>query len=141
MKKSIADKWIAELLSGKHKQGNRLLHTRNDEFCCLGVACKMIGAKGFLVHNMLCYRYTMGDGNGGDSAVLSDDIMEALTMKTACGNVKLTKKEVKYLNNKYNNIYDTYADNQEGTDLTRLNDHGVSFSDIAGIIKKHYKEL
>ncbi len=35
-----AKKWIKALRSGKYKQGKQTLK-RNDEFCCLGVACEI----------------------------------------------------------------------------------------------------
>ena len=46
MKKSIADKWIRALRSGKYKQGTRVLHNEgNNTYCCLGVLCKIEGIK------------------------------------------------------------------------------------------------
>lgn len=40
MKKSIADKWIKALRSGKYKQTKNKL-TNGKEFCCLGVLCEI----------------------------------------------------------------------------------------------------
>lgn len=40
MKRDIAEKWIAELRSGKWKQGKYSL-SLNDKFCCLGVLCEL----------------------------------------------------------------------------------------------------
>lgn len=34
-------KWSAALRSGKYKQGKYYLEDSNNEFCCLGVACKV----------------------------------------------------------------------------------------------------
>lgn len=39
----LKTKWLAALRSGKYKQGQRALK-RNDEFCCLGVLCDVLGA-------------------------------------------------------------------------------------------------
>lgn len=33
--------WTASLRSGKYKQGKYYLESGNNEFCCLGVACKV----------------------------------------------------------------------------------------------------
>lgn len=38
-------KLVAALRSGKYVQGKAALRTLNDEFCCLGVACDVVGAK------------------------------------------------------------------------------------------------
>lgn len=40
MKKEIAEKWIAELRSGKYAQGKTYLES-GGKFCCLGILCKM----------------------------------------------------------------------------------------------------
>lgn len=40
MRRDIKEKWVAELRSGKYKQGTGYLR-RNDEFCCLGVLCEL----------------------------------------------------------------------------------------------------
>jgi hypothetical protein len=34
--------WIAELRSGKYKQGVGTLRNLNDEYCCLGVGCNVL---------------------------------------------------------------------------------------------------
>lgn len=46
MKRAVRAKWVAELRSGKYKQGRSKLHQRGqgtepDQFCCLGVLCHM----------------------------------------------------------------------------------------------------
>lgn len=38
-------KWISALRSGKYKQGKGTLR-RGDYYCCLGVACEVLGIKG-----------------------------------------------------------------------------------------------
>lgn len=43
MKKEIADKWVAALRSGKYKQGRQYLRTFEDNYCCLGVLCEILG--------------------------------------------------------------------------------------------------
>lgn len=36
-------KWIAALRSGEYKQGTDFLCSSDDKFCCLGVACDLLG--------------------------------------------------------------------------------------------------
>lgn len=45
MKKQLRDDWCAALRSGKYKQGEGLLRSANDEYCCLGVLCDVDGAE------------------------------------------------------------------------------------------------
>lgn len=44
MKKSVADKWVKALRSGKYKQTKRLLQDVNGH-CCLGVLCEISPTK------------------------------------------------------------------------------------------------
>ena len=39
MNSELKAKWVAALRSGRYKQGDGLLRSRNDEYCCLGVLC------------------------------------------------------------------------------------------------------
>lgn len=44
MKKTIAEKWVKALRSGKYKQGQEVLHNNKggkDTYCCLGVLCDL----------------------------------------------------------------------------------------------------
>lgn len=44
MKKTIAEKWVQALRSGKYKQGREVLHNNEDgkdTYCCLGVLCDL----------------------------------------------------------------------------------------------------
>ena len=41
--KPIIRKWVDALRSGKYEQGNDLLRSIDDEFCCLGVLCDVLG--------------------------------------------------------------------------------------------------
>jgi hypothetical protein len=43
MKQELKEKWIAALRSGKYKQGQGLLRSANDRYCCLGVLCEVAG--------------------------------------------------------------------------------------------------
>lgn len=37
MKQEIKERWVAELRSGRYKQGRQALRDHNNNFCCLGV--------------------------------------------------------------------------------------------------------
>lgn len=41
----ILNKWVEALRSGKYKQGQRYLRSRNDTYCCLGVLLDLEGAQ------------------------------------------------------------------------------------------------
>lgn len=45
MKKEVADKWVAELRSGKYEQGKGYLN-KDGKFCCLGVLCDLAAKEG-----------------------------------------------------------------------------------------------
>ncbi len=38
-------KWVKALRSGKYKQGTGSLHSSNNNYCCLGVACQVMYPK------------------------------------------------------------------------------------------------
>lgn len=42
MKQEWKDKWIAALRSGEYKQGNAVLRSEDNKFCCLGVLCDLV---------------------------------------------------------------------------------------------------
>lgn len=44
MKKTIKQRWIKALLSGKYKQGTGSLYNEQ-RYCCLGVLCRVSGIK------------------------------------------------------------------------------------------------
>jgi len=39
----IQEKWLLALESGDYRQGQGYLRTKDDEYCCLGVACEVVG--------------------------------------------------------------------------------------------------
>jgi hypothetical protein len=43
MKAELKEKWIAELRSGKYAQGRMYLVNSLNQYCCLGVLCKVVG--------------------------------------------------------------------------------------------------
>ena len=46
MDDELKAKWVAALRGGEFKQGQSMLHDPGDDsYCCLGVLCKVVGAK------------------------------------------------------------------------------------------------
>lgn len=45
MKKSVMQKWVKALRSGKYKQGKHQLRDSDNNYCCLGVLCEISGKK------------------------------------------------------------------------------------------------
>ena len=44
MDKTLKQKWVNALRSGKYKQGRILFRNINNEYCCLGVLCDVSGS-------------------------------------------------------------------------------------------------
>lgn len=111
-----AQKWVAALRSGEFKQGREWLRTADDGFCCLGVACEL-------------YRRETGDGewelNGSSSAwfFVLDDIREGGVLP---GRVRA-----------WLGVGHTDGGSCVTTPLTRLNDAGRGFHQIADFIEEH----
>jgi hypothetical protein len=47
MKAELKQKWLEALRSGKYKQGQAVLRTSADRFCCLGVLCDIVDPSGW----------------------------------------------------------------------------------------------
>ena len=128
--KELRAQLVAALRSGKHKQGrNRLtsIDKKGREFdCCLGVACKVLGAKSKIVAlDSFADGETLPGGGeiakqreyaGGEAGVLPKHVMKAFGFKTRDGSYP-------------------------GGDLTVLNDSGTSLRKIARIIEQEPEGL
>lgn len=42
---NLVRQWVAALRSGEYKQGHRVLRSKDDKFCCLGVLCDTISSE------------------------------------------------------------------------------------------------
>lgn len=107
--------WIEALRNGIYQQGEGVLHSRDNKFCCLGVACDIfrnIEGENFLKieerKDGFCYLY------GGDDALLPQIVMKWLGLKGRLGSFKEGEKE-------------NY--------LSILNDNQIPFKKIASIIE------
>lgn len=113
MKKSMMNKWVKALRSGKYTQGHSYLRKYDEEtdspkHCCLGVLCEIRGV--YIPF---------------DQQLIDVGDLENCGIKTDYG--KLYKK-YKAKNGTYKSLAD-------------LNDQGLSFKQIARIIEWNYKDL
>ena len=61
MKKTVMQKWVSALLSGKYKQGDGFLK-KGGKYCCLGVLCDISKKGTFLKSHYQC-KDTADDGS------------------------------------------------------------------------------
>jgi hypothetical protein len=75
--KEVISKWLVALRSGDYKQGQFLLRDIDDNFCCLGVACDVIGYEPIISEDDKFYEYN------GDGAVITDKTQDILGLHGA----------------------------------------------------------
>lgn len=115
MKKSIAMKWAKDLEKNYLKQGYNSLRPKKGKYCCLGRLCVMMGMK---YKNHYGYDHSMHS--------LPKSVMKKTGIKTSNG---MIPGDIEY-------------ENKSIRSLSQANDvHGLSFKDIAKIIRKHYRKL
>lgn len=109
-------RWLEALRSGQYVQGREMLHSADEKYCCLGVACELFipetGRYGgyaqtfALPHPTECYSY----GEEHETGAAPKELYEHLGFR--CG----------------------IADRTDA--LTSMNDAGVTFEEIAGMIEE-----
>ena len=109
MNEQVKEKWLSALRSGDYKQTKSCLH-KGDGFCCLGVLCDLYGKE----HNV---EWKLVDAGiyyefQDKKAILPLSVIEWAGVED---------------------------DNPEicETPLSRLNDNGSTFNEIADLIEKH----
>lgn len=117
MDHDIAMRWVAELRSGKHQQGQGYLHRANGQMCCLGVLCAFLATPG--------------------QAVLEDNVVaydQQLTWPplSICDRAGMHFVE--------GALQFEINGRQFGT-LADANDAGCTFAQIADVIEQRWKEL
>lgn len=117
MNREVVREWVEALRSGKYKQGTKKLRTTNDEYCCLGVLCELAVKHGVI------HRVGEGYGMAGD---VYADIFELPYSVTEWSGIK----------DSAGSYYDV-----EPKALSRLNDDGMNFSEIANIIESNPEGL
>lgn len=130
MKKSVKEAWIAELRSGKYKQGTGYL-TMDDNYCCLGVLCEMAYKENVITKSTVSApKYTKGE-----VIVHYADMESILPPAVAVWAGMYNPETEKYDEDRLNVVKLLIGNNH--TSLAFLNDHGSSFNDIADIIENH----
>lgn len=149
MIKEVADRWVAELRSGKYQQTTGYLNVVRSEneghpggFCCLGVLCEIAVSDGIVSH---AGEELMDNGEGeyafmnyGDmsSALLPYRVLNAYRMESST--VSLDRSQISEFVELNHYAHLAYLDQMS---LVDLNDAGVPFSAIANIIEKYWEEL
>jgi hypothetical protein len=154
MDQATRQKWIQALWSGKYTQGNAALRTREDKHCCLGVLCDI--TEGITWHRQTessphtaVYKTgrtdfwaTTDDASGGYlPATLARELgitvngvfyvtMELLQRLSH----RIKPESLRVLVQQTTKDYGT-AELKDATALSKLNDAGVPFEDIATIIQ------
>ena len=119
-------KWVNALEAGKYRQATGCL-TNDGKFCCLGVACQLAKKEGVVKRED--YRYD------DEESVLPESVMDYLGVNDSNPDITWSKKDKQALPKVQLHIGQVVC-------LTSLNDeHNLTFRQIAGIIRRHYKEL
>ena len=109
MNQQVKEKWLSALRSGDYKQTKSCLH-KGDGFCCLGVLCDLYGKENDVEWKLVDagIYYEFQD----KKAILPHSVIEWAGVED---------------------------DNPEicETPLSRLNDNGSTFNEIADLIEKH----
>lgn len=114
------------LRSGKFKQGSHALRTGLNEFCCLGVACKLDKVK-WNKDRRGEWSVKIPDTSFAALACLPKSVMDSFGFSDSVGQRKDRKKIV--------------IEGNEYAGLADANDSGVSFEKIADYIEANYEYL
>ena len=106
--------WVEALESGKYKQGFIVLR-HDDGYCCLGVACDISGL-GEWVKELHSddYQYVIKQGDSAYVSLLGQEVMNWLGLTDSLG---------------------AYFGISEEKSLSDFNDNGISFDEIAKVIR------
>ena len=118
MRQEIATKWAEALESGEYEQGHGALAFSN-RHCCLGVLCELAIADGVDVPKAPAHDGTIRITYGSQASALPDEVQEWAGMQTSEGTLP----------------------NSGRNTLAGHNDDGVSFSEIAEIIRENADAL
>lgn len=116
MKKEFAEKWADALESGEYKQGKGKLFD-GQSYCCLGVACVLAGRK---FEESEVWNGVWVVENTLSESYLPEDVKIEIEMKHGTGSI----------------FY-----NGRNTTLADLNDNGLTFTEIAKIIRDRWEVL
>ena len=119
MNQEIKEKWVAALRSGEYQQGQNVLRTKDDKFCCLGVLTDLCVKAGKLPEGELStegfYHYTNGEDRGEQGSVLPSPVADWAKI----GSINPVSES-------------------KGQTLAVLNDGGLTFGEIANVIEQDF---
>lgn len=149
MIKEVADRWVAELRSGKYRQTTGYLNvvrSENEEypvgFCCLGVLCEIAVSDGIVSRSAEASvdsrngEYVFMNYGDEDSALPPYPVLDAYRMEGSM--VPLPRYRISEFVEL--NGYPPLASLGQ-VSLVDLNDAGVPFTTIADIIEEFWEEL
>lgn len=116
MNQQVKEKWLSSLRSGDYKQTQCHLHT-NYGFCCLGVLCDLYGKE----HNV-------------EWELVNDEDYNYYVFQDEKSILPLSVIEWAGVEDDNPEICETPLSQ---TPLSRLNDNGSTFNEIADLIQKH----
>lgn len=119
MKKKIMKQWVAALRSGEFEQTKNKLDNLKGGYCCLGVLCTLALNEGVCDFNI-------GDDNGYSTKIGTYDNAEGMLPKSVMKWAGMATADGMIVG--------------QGR-LTILNDSGVDFKTIAGIIETNWRWL
>lgn len=162
-REALVKKWLTALRGKKYKQGINRLTTRDDKYCCLGVACDLsipvlrkIGVNGcrveaFWERNQFNINLVDGGGEeyaaegGPDEVSLPDAVQELLGIRSESGEFFMDDAFLKRLAKKnpdtHKHLLGVMQDHLESGGiegemaLAICNDKGMTFKEIADIIE------
>ena len=129
----IQEKWLTALESGKHKQGNGHL-CKNNKYCCLGVACEVLGLKKEYNEGIIIYfsREIKEDLQDSNFTYLPDGIAKEIGLINSSG----TMESSQYSDLFYEALYEEGYKEDQKNSLVKYNDSGATFEQIAYAIRK-----
>lgn len=127
----VQAKWIDALSSNTYKQGKNVL-CREDEYCCLGVLCEIIGAIKSNIDPLTYGTVTFAYKNETSETVLPTTIADEVHMKSINGTFIDSKNQ--FISLQIDNHLDITI---SFSNLTEMNDSGLTFKEIVTFIEKN----
>lgn len=118
-------KWIKSLKSGKYKQGEGCLKDNKNQFCCLGVACDILGKE-----------YNAGQFNKNNDFICVDESSKYYDYDELSGSDSFLPEDIAdKLKTHYEGLIG--LSKTRAVKLTSLNDVGINFRGIAAILENY----
>lgn len=125
-----AKKWVEALRSGEFTQAQRTLQTKEQEYCCLGVACELYRretGEGEWIErfdvSLTGLYFAPGNKRHGSNSFLPPVVQEWIGLNGAAGE------------------FDDSDINDDSTTLAEMNDEGNTFDQIATVIEQEPEGL